>query len=275
MKKIKGLFLAEGMTPHEVKRNGWTDEMPLEAIYENTNNHAAVIYGPNPLSNEIEFFRKTVSQNEGEVFGMFHAHHSDDDRAWAASYAKRVFANGLYPVVNEASDLPDAVDNLSLHLNQAHEVVNYNNQRRELCQAIASAVLVWVCRIQENGMQRNFIVSANVGKGMAFKVPKNISNEKIAPLFVEPVDNNGEPLIPVIGEADIDIAPHPPLEANRGDKVVILSGPVKPDLVGESKIYDDIRDAVSAGKDKLEIAAILTNKRRKLGQSCLAAVIEI
>lgn len=275
MKEISGLKLAEGLTPHEVRKNGWTEEQPIEGIFEKKDKHAVVVYGPNPLDNEISFLHKPLPGGD-EVYGLFHAHHTDEENTWAASHAKSVSSHGLYLNVDEVGELPHAVDNLSLKIDQAHSVIYQKNQTAEITQSLASAALVRIIRRVEDGEKhRNFIVSANLGKGMAFKVPKDYAEEKIEPLFVEHVDNDGDVLMPVMGEEGVDIAPHPPIEAKEGDMVVMLSGPVKPDLMGDNNVYEDIRRVVEEGSNTLEMAAMLADKRKKIGQACLAAVIEI
>lgn len=270
MKKISGLTLLEGLTPHEVSKNDWTEDQPIEGVFEHKDNHAVVITGPNPLDKEIAFLHKPVYPNNS-VYGIFHSDHADSDSAWAASFAKSVVGNGQYPPIEHVGELRDVEDNLSLHLDQARSVVYYHNEKKKLTQSIVSAMLI---RVLDFGGEK-FVASANTGKGIAYKVPADIEKGMIEPLFVEAIDNDGEYLDPVIGQDGFGVVQHSPVNVASGDSIVMLSGPVKPDVVGGVNIYDQIREAFSEGGDKLEVAAILTEKRSKLGQACLAAVIEI
>jgi hypothetical protein len=270
LKEISGLKLAEGLTPHEVRKNGWTEEQPIEGIFEKKDKHAVVVYGPNPLDNEISFLHKPLPGGD-EVYGLFHADNDDEGETGAASIAKRVVGNGQYSPVLHAGEIRDIEDNLSLHLDQAHSVVYYNIEKARLTQSIVSAVLIRVIDLADG----KYVASANTGKGIAYKVPSDIEKEMIQPLFVEPVDNKGEYLQPVIGQEGFEIVQHPPFNVAEGDKIVMMSGPVKPDIVSGANIYDEIREAFSYSDDKLEVAAKITASRKKIGQACLAAVIEI
>ncbi len=275
MKEISGIKLAQGLTPHEIRKNGWTEDEPIEGIFQEGEKHAAVIFGAKPLDGEIEFFNKNLPCGD-DVFGVFQAEHKVEDNPWAAAIAKGVSSNRPFPPIRELGDLPQATDHLSIAIDQAHSVIYQHNQRTKITQSIASAILLRTVRgVQDGENHRNFIVSVNLGKGKAFRVPKDYINEKIEPLFVEHVDLDGELLVPVIGQDGVDIAPHPPIEADEGDRVVLLSGPVKPDLYGDTTVYDEIREALATNDNNLEVATSLAEKRKKIGEACLAAVIEI